>query len=126
VPAPIDEVLIKRKAARRRDLSISASLLVLLTTNVAPGEVSLPALFSSGMVLQRNSRVKIAGWAEPGEAITIDLQATRHETVADSSGHWSVRVGPYPAGGPYEMTITGKNRVTIEDLLIGDVWLASG
>ena len=56
----------------------------------------------------------------------IDFQGGKVQTAADRHGRWSVSLGPYAAGGPYELTITGKNVIMLRDVLIGEVWLASG
>ncbi|MEP7247673.1 MAG: sialate O-acetylesterase [Gammaproteobacteria bacterium] len=94
--------------------------------SVAAAEVRLPALISSGMVVQRDAPITLWGWADAGERIRITFRDEERSVRADRSGRWLVRLGPRPAGGPYEMTIAGANRVTLNDILIGDVWLASG
>lgn len=78
------------------------------------------------MVLQRDAPLRIWGWADPGEHITVDFHAARIATDADRNGRWSAALGPFEAGGPFEMTVSGKNRLTVHDILLGDVWLASG
>lgn len=92
----------------------------------AVAEIRLPAVIGDAMVLQRDSKIRLWGWADPGEPVAIAFLGNSFKTRADRSGQWSVSLGPYPAGGPYEMSIVGKNSLKLSDILIGDVWLASG
>lgn len=103
-------------------------LLVLgqLMACTAWGDVRLPGLVGDNMVLQRDSRVVIWGWAEPGERVRIDFRGQRMTVRTDRGGQWSASLGPFPAGGPYQMTIAGRNRIALRNILLGDVWLASG
>lgn len=89
-------------------------------------DVRLPALFTDHMVLQRNMKVPVWGWAAPGDTITVQLG--EHQTTARTNrdGAWEARLDPLPAGGPYTLTISGRNTITLNDVLVGDVWLASG
>lgn len=89
-------------------------------------EVKLPKLISDGMVLQRNSDVKIWGWASVNEKITLNFNKSNYETITGECGKWEITLSDFQAGGPYEMTITGSNSITIKDILIGDVWICSG
>jgi sialate O-acetylesterase len=86
--------------------------------------IKLPAIFGNGMVLQRDSEVAIWGWAEANAEVRVDFRGERRRARADGSGNWSVTVGPYPAGGPYTLQIVGEESVTLQDILIGDIWLA--
>jgi sialate O-acetylesterase len=98
----------------------------LFASHEAVADVRLPAVIGDAMVLQRDSTIRIWGWADPGERVAIAFLGNSVKTKADRSGHWSVSLGPYPAGGPYEMSIVGRNSFKLSDILIGDVWLASG
>ena len=91
-------------------------------------DVRLPKILSSNMVLQCDSEVKIWGWADAGEAvcITCDWLDTKLDINADANGKWQVRVKTGEAGGPHTMIISGKNRVQLERILFGEVWLGSG
>lgn len=89
-------------------------------------QVRLPKLVSDGMVLQRDSKVKIWGWASKNEKVAVKFKDKTYKTRADAKGQWSVLLAPMKAGGPYTMEITGRNEITINDILIGDVWLCSG
>ncbi|HEY7773149.1 MAG TPA: sialate O-acetylesterase [Marinagarivorans sp.] len=89
-------------------------------------DVSLPKLVSSGMVLQRDIPVKVWGWAEPAEKIVITIGDVQKTTQADAQGNWQTVLPAMKAGGPYSLTIQGNNEITLDDVLVGDVWLASG
>jgi len=89
-------------------------------------EVKLPSLISDGLVLQQGMKVNIWGTADPGERVTVTLGDQQVSSVAESDGRWKVKLGPLSAGGPFTMTITGKNTLTLHDVLIGEVWVCSG
>ncbi len=88
--------------------------------------VELPLLFNDGMVLQRNKPIPVWGWANANEKIEVHFKGQVVKTKADKNGKWSVRLKPETAGGPYELTVKGKNTITIKDVLVGEVWLCSG
>jgi len=97
---------------------------------VTPGfaEVRLPRILDSRMVLQRNSEVKIWGWADAGETVSVtgDWLDTKSSAQADADGKWQVNIRTGEAGGPHVVTIAGKNRINLENILFGEVWIASG
>lgn len=93
---------------------------------ISLADIRLPRLVSSGMVLQRDAEVKIWGWADPQEKITLQLGTQTFDTVADAQGQWSITLPPNPAGGPHDMTLKGNKTLVLEDVVFGDVWLASG
>lgn len=90
------------------------------------GDVKLPSIVSDGMVLQRNVELKIWGWAEPGEKVTVSFKGEKNSSTTDFNGKWLVKLKSMKAGGPYDMEIVGNNAITLSDILIGDVWIASG
>ncbi|MCE5250312.1 sialate O-acetylesterase [bacterium] len=92
----------------------------------AQGDVRLPAVFGENMVLQRDMELPMWGWADPGEKVTVSVDNREVTTEADGSGKWTVRLEPLKAGGPYALTIKGKNTIEFENILAGDVWLCSG
>ncbi|SDI59063.1 sialate O-acetylesterase [Mucilaginibacter gossypii] len=108
--------------------SVKLLLVALFACLILPcyGIVRLPQLVADGMVLQRDAKVKIWGWADASEKITVNFQHKTYRTVTDESGSWKIALQPMKAGGPYTMEITGNNRITIRDILIGDVWFCSG
>ncbi len=89
-------------------------------------EVTLPKLLSDHAVLQRDRPIHIWGWASPQEQVTVTFKEQKQSATADALGMWSLFLMPEHAGGPYSMTIRGTNTITLSDLLVGDVWLASG
>ena len=93
---------------------------------VASADVKMAGVFGDHMVLQREMKAPIWGTAEPGEKIVIALGPYRTKATADASGHWTARLGPMEAGGPFTMTVTGKNTITLKDVLVGEVWFCSG
>lgn len=88
--------------------------------------VSLPKLISDGMVLQRDAKVKVWGWASPAEKVTISFAGRQYNCLANGVGEWSVQLRPQKAGGPFSMEIKGQNVIKINNILFGDVWLCSG
>ena len=89
-------------------------------------QVKLPKLISDGMVLQRDTELKIWGWASPDEAIIVNFNKKLYKAKADSDGNWQVKLSPTKDPGPFEMTIDGSNQIVIKDILVGDVWVCSG
>ncbi|MCX6132914.1 MAG: sialate O-acetylesterase [Ignavibacteriales bacterium] len=89
-------------------------------------QVKLPRLISDGMVLQRDARVKVWGWAARGEKVTVKFLGSTYSATADTMGEWAVQLSGLKAGGPCTMTIDASNSITINNILIGDVWVCSG
>ena len=89
-------------------------------------EVRLPRLVSDHMLLQRDVPVRIWGWADPGEQVTVRFRDQNALAQADTLGRWKVFLQPLTAGGPFTLTIEGSNTITIQDVLVGEVWVASG
>ena len=99
---------------------ICATLFCLTTINA---KVTMPRLFQSGMVMQRGKIIPVWGKADAGETVTIRFNKKQFQTTADANGRWQVDLPKMKAGGPYQMTI---NEQTIDNIMIGDVWLLSG
>ncbi|HEY4148621.1 MAG TPA: sialate O-acetylesterase, partial [Chitinophagaceae bacterium] len=89
-------------------------------------QVRLPRLISSGMVLQRDKPVNIWGWASAGEKITVSFNNNTYTTAAADDGEWSVVLPPLKAGGPYDMKVSGINTITLDNIMMGEVWVCSG
>lgn len=111
-------------------MSTTVKIFVLLTFLLFPAvsnaEVKLPQIIGNHMVLQQKEPVRIWGWADNREKITIEFNDQKKTVRADNEGNWSVTLDPMTAGGPYTMSIKGKNEITLEDILIGEVWVCSG
>ena len=89
-------------------------------------QVKLPQIIKDSMVLQRDAKIKVWGWAARDERVKISFNKKNYDTKADADGKWSVLLNPMKAGGPYTMDITASNKIILKDILIGDVWLVSG
>jgi sialate O-acetylesterase len=89
-------------------------------------EPVLPHLFSDHMVLQRDAEIRVWGWADPGEKISVSLAGRTQEIIADGDGHWKIVLPPVQAGGPYVLRVQGKKTVVYKDVMFGEVWVASG
>ena len=101
-------------------------LVLLFTITTAFCQVRLPRLISNGMILQRDTKIKIWGWAAPNENIAINFINADYQVTANSAGDWELQLPVLNAGGPYTMKINASNTIEINDILIGDVWLCSG
>ncbi len=99
---------------------------LLLSAQVSWGQVRLPKLVRDGMVLQRETPVKIWGWASVGESVRLSFNNQSFESIAGTDGKWWITLPAQKAGGPFEMEISGSNKITLNDILFGDVWLCSG
>lgn len=96
-------------------------------SSAAHADLRLPLVFSDHMVLQREAPVPVWGWADKREKVVVELAGSRAEAVTDAEGRWSVRLAPLTAGGPHTMTVKGETTaVTLSDVLVGEVWVASG
>jgi len=111
-----------------RKMAVRILTMLVLHALVFPAlaDIRLPRLVSDGMVLQRDEELVIWGWADPGEPITVTLASETGKTVTGPDGKWSTVLPAMDAGGPYTLTIKGKNQVVINDVLLGDVWFCSG
>ncbi|HWA86170.1 MAG TPA: sialate O-acetylesterase [Opitutus sp.] len=100
-----------------------SSVLVAASLSAA---VRLPGIVGDGMILQRDAALKIWGWADPGEHVTVTFRGDHHDATADANGRWQIALPALKAGGPDDMEIAGTNRITLHDVLVGDVWLCGG
>jgi len=108
--------------------SLPSSLAILTLCALAPSaraEVKPNALFSDNAVLQQNANVPIWGSAKDGEKVTVTFDG-QTETAVAKEGKWMVRLKPHKAGGPFTMTIAGENTITVNNVLVGEVWVCSG
>lgn len=108
-------------------LRLSILLILTLQGKGANAEVRLPHVFSDHAVLQRDRPIRVWGWSTPSAHLLAHFHQQQVATIADARGLWSLSLRPETAGGPYLLTITGDGvDVTVHDLLVGDVWIASG
>lgn len=88
--------------------------------------VTLPKIFGDNMVLQRNKPINIWGWANAGEKVTVQFNQQKKSVVTGKSGQWQLQLQPENAGGPYSLQVTGKNAISLQNVLVGEVWICSG
>src|ERR1700730_16077160 len=101
-------------------------VITLLSCAAALGDVKPATLFSDHMVLQSGMSIPVWGNASAGEKVSVTLNGQRRSATADTGGKWVVRLTDLKTGGPYEMTVSGNNTISIKDVLVGEVWLGSG
>ena len=110
-------------------MTLRSTLLLLAAAcsfTAAHADVALPKILSSHMVIQRNMPIHIWGTAAPQESVTVKFHASTGTVTAGADGRWSVYLPAEPAGGPFSLTVQGTNTVTLDDILLGDIWVASG
>ena len=118
-------------------ITVPLALLSVATLSLtALGQVSLPRVLSSHMVIQRDLPVHIWGTASAGEGVQVSFRGETRGATAGPLGRWSVYLKPDAAGGPFELTVKGTpplgdggaavQTITLDDVLVGDVWVASG
>lgn len=86
----------------------------------------MPKIFGDNMVLQRNKTIHVWGWAAANEKVNVQFNKQIKNTKADKAGRWDIMLDAEVAGGPYQLTIKGKNIIVLKNILIGEVWLCSG
>ena len=118
----------KQKGSVRVIVIALSFALLLVKADAVIADVRLPAVISDNMVLQDGMKATIWGWAEPGEQIMVSVNWHNMQwaVTADKDGMWMFKMNPPKVGGPYKMTIKGKNTITIQNILVGEVWIASG
>ena len=93
----------------------------------AMADVRLPTVLDSHMVVQSDQPIRIWGWADAAEAVSVTLGDSTQAATADAEGRWLVELAPQKADGqPREIKITGNNEITLTDVLVGEVWIGSG
>lgn len=92
----------------------------------ASSEVSVTNLFGDHMVLQRETPIRVWGEAGPGETVTVELAGNSVLDQAGETGDWMVELPAMPAGGPHVLTIHGENKLQFQNVMVGEVWVASG
>lgn len=118
--------------SRAQILALRGLLLaLLLVLSLIPGlaQVVKPfvhPLFADNMVLQRDMKVPIWGWTTPGTSVTVSMEGQTAKSLADKDGKWTVLIGPYQAGGPYTLSISGEETRAFSNVMVGDVWICSG
>ena len=101
-------------------------ILLLAGTGAAWADVKLPAIFSDHMVLQRDKPIRIWGWAEEGEKVSVSLGQTSETTTTNAQGQWQVTLAEKGIGKPMTLTVKGENTIRLKNVLMGEVWICSG
>ena len=106
---------------------LARTLAIGLLTPSLHADVKLPAIFSDHAVLLKSAHVPVWGKADPGEKVMVTLDKNSVSTTAGQDGRWALELNLKDSGtGPYVMTVEGKNKLTLSDVVVGEVWLASG
>ena len=107
-------------------LTCLLTLLTGLASSSARADVKLPVIFSDRMVLQRDQKVPVWGWADEGEKVTVEFAGQKAETTA-KGGKWSVSLAALKASSTgAKFTVSGKNKLEFSDVVVGEVWFCSG
>jgi sialate O-acetylesterase len=103
-------------------------VILLLCCAIAKAQLRLPALFSNNMVLQQNDSVLLWGWAQPFEKIAIKTSWNNgtDTAVTNNYAQWKLKIKTPNAGGPYSIIFQGYSTLTLENVMIGEVWICSG
>lgn len=104
------------------------TLILSLATLSLYANIRLPNILSSNMVLQQQSTTKLWGWGSPGEKIkiTTSWNSKTIEALADGNACWQIGIQTPKAGGPYTIVLEGENKIILENIFIGEVWVCSG
>lgn len=100
--------------------------ILLIISVISSANVRMSILFSDGMVLQRDKQIPIWGFADANENVEVHFNKQIKKTTADKNGKWTLNLAAEKAGGPFELVVIGKNKITIKNVLVGEVWICSG
>jgi sialate O-acetylesterase len=92
----------------------------------SPQKPLVDPIFGNDMVLQRDTPDPIWGWTDPGKDVTVTMNGKTAKATAGADGKWIAKIGPFDAGGPYELTVSGPQEEKLTNILVGDVWICSG
>lgn len=113
----------------RRKVALLSGIIagLFFSISVVEAQITLPKIIGSNMVLQRDKPLPIWGWASAGERVTVKFGKQTKQTIADSSGYWKVLLSALKASDkPAKMIVSGNNTITLDNILVGEVWLCSG
>jgi sialate O-acetylesterase len=105
--------------------------LVLLVSAIASAmpavaDVRMPKIFTDNMMLQRDMPVRVWGWADPGEAVSVAVAGVTAATKADDKGQWALELPAVKGGETLDLTVQGNNSLTLKNVVTGDIWVCSG
>ncbi len=101
-------------------------VLVVTTINTSFAQVKLPQIVRDSMILQRDIPVNIWGWSAVNEKVSVKFNGKTYKTKGNAEGKWSIKLPATKAGGPYTIDIIASNKISIKEILFGDVWFCSG
>ena len=113
----------------KRRSFFAASFVALATLTAAPqvrADIVLANILGDNMVVQQKAPTNVWGFADAGEKVTVRFGDSEASATAGDDGRWRIKLDPPQAGGPYEMTVEGKNKITLANILVGEVWVCSG
>ncbi len=115
---------------RRLGRVVGMGFVLLIGVQPVSAKVQLPGVLGSHVVLQREKPIVVWGWAEPSEKVAVAIgskqKENRSETKANGRGEWKVILPAMAAGGPYTLSVSGTNTITLTDVMVGEVWVCSG
>jgi sialate O-acetylesterase len=115
------------RQARKRSLNLALTSAILAVASTGSADVRLPHVLATDMVLQRDLPVPIWGWADAGEKVSVSFAGQAKSATAGDDGKWMVKLDPLKADSKAaRLTVTGKNKVTLGNVLVGEVWICSG
>ena len=117
---------LKKRFIMKAGKTIIAILLTLFAAQIVSAQVQLPRIFRDSMILQHGTGTKIWGSAAPQEKVRISFQNKNYNTRADKNGNWQIEFGDLKAGGPFTLQLKASNKISLNEVLVGDVWLCSG
>ena len=109
-----------------RKFRFAAMLAMLLLTGKAQAALKMPNIFGNHMVVQQKMPVKVWGWTNPGQAVTVEIAGHSASAKAGADGRFDVSLPMMDAGGPHTLTVKADETITIDDVLVGEVWVCSG
>ncbi len=107
----------------KKTIALFAAILFIANTFA---NITLPKIFGDNMVLQRNKPISIWGFAAAGEKVTVQFNGQTKSTKAGKDGKWQLMLSPEKEGGPFTLSMKGKNQLTLQNILVGEVWICSG
>ena len=101
-------------------------VIVLLLCAAANGHTGLPSVFGSNMVLQQKQANRVWGWGDAGDRISVAIAGQKKSATVGDDGKWEVTLDPMPAGGPHRLEISGHDKISFDNVMVGEVWICSG
>src|ERR1700733_1787817 len=119
--------MLTEQAVRRTLTAAVLAGAAMLAGTIARADVKLPAIFADHMVLQQGMPVPVWGTADAGEEVTVAFGEQKQTARADEKGHWQVKLSSLAVNArSAELVVAGKNKISLTDILVGEVWICSG